>query len=538
MPAEVPSSFELLQGLLQVPPPRPSRLQRLLPSSGTLPQLNDPARPGYRLLLPWITGLRSLAQVIFINNPLSGALLLLAFLLESPWMALLAVVGTAGANLTSRAFRLAPGLRHEGIHGFNGALVGCAGAVLGRSASPASAGLWLLLVLLGSGATTVLLEGWSRLFRGRGALPPLTLPFCLITWGLLALAGLLPLGPADPAPLLSSELLASPVQALLQGLPRSFGQVFLCSGLGSGALVLLGTALASPLAAALGLLGALAAMLLALTLGVSTAAVAQGLWGYNGVLVAIAIGGIFHAPTRRSLLLAIGGAALTAPLSMAVMPLLPGLPALTIVFVLSTWLLKLVAGRSLPALMPVSLHAVVTPEEHRERYRVAREVLGNFRANLRQRSPGLVSARLSAPIAPPVPEPLRQQVRLLFAELDRDGDGSLSLPELHQALNSAAPQLSALLAAMDLDGDGRVDLAEFTELIRRLQVLQQGEERLLLYLMPADADGDDRLDAEELRRLLRSIDQPPLSPGEEQRVFGAAGQPLSWRGFVDRLLLT
>jgi hypothetical protein len=83
-----------------------------------------------------------------------------------------------------------------------------------------------------------------------------------------------------------------------------------------------------------------------------------------------------------------------------------------------------------------------------------------------------------------------------------------------------------------------VDLAEFTELIRRLQVLQQGEERLLLYLMPADADGDDRLDAEELRRLLRSIDQPPLSPGEEQRVFGAAGQPLSWRGFVDRLLLT
>ena len=78
---------------------------------------------------------------------------------------------------------------------------------------------------------------------------------------------------------------------------------------------------------------------------------AQGLWGYNGVLVAIAIGGIFHAPTRRSLLLAIGGAALTAPLSMAVMPLLPGLPALTIVFVLTTWLLKLVAGRSLPALI-------------------------------------------------------------------------------------------------------------------------------------------------------------------------------------------
>ena len=51
---------------------------------------------------------------------------------------------------------------------------------------------------------------------------------------------------------------------------------------------------------------------------------------------------------------------------------------------------------------------------------------------------------------------------------------------------------------------------------------------------------DDRYQqaAEELGRLLRSIDQPPLSASEEQLVFGPAGSPLSWRGFVDRLLLT
>lgn len=534
MSVESPSTFELLQGLLQPPPPRLSRLQRLLPSSGTLPELNDPARRGHRLLLPWLTGLRSVGQVIFINNPLSGALLLLAFLLESPWMALSAVVGTVGANLTSRSLRLARGLRHQGIHGFNGVLVGCAAAVLGRSAAPASDGLWLLMVLLGSAATTLMVEGWSRVFHRRGALPPLTLPFCLVSWGLLALAGALPLAPADPAPMLSSEAMAAPLQALLLGLPRSFGQVFLCSGLGSGALVLLATALASPLAAGLGLLGALAAMLPALAQGAPSAALAQGLWGYNGVLVAIAIGGIFHAPGRRSLLLALGGAALTAPMSTLVLALLPGLPPLTIDFVLTTWLLKLVAGRSLPALMPVSVHAVVTPEEHRERYRVARQALSGFRASLRLRSDGVTTARMF----PPVPESLRQQVCELFAELDRDGDGSLSLPELRQALHSAAPQLAATRAAMDLDGDGRLDLAEFTELIRRLQLLQEGEQRLLLYLMPADADGDDRLDAGELSRLLRSIDQPPLSASEEQLVFGVAGASLSWRGFVDRLLLT
>jgi len=72
MQAEPPSTYGLLLGLLEPQPTKPSRLQRLLPSSGTLPQLNQSGAPGLRLLLPWLTGLRSLAQVIFINNPLSG----------------------------------------------------------------------------------------------------------------------------------------------------------------------------------------------------------------------------------------------------------------------------------------------------------------------------------------------------------------------------------------------------------------------------------------------------------------------------------
>ena len=547
MRSESPSTYGLLQGLLEPPAMRPSRLQRLLPSSGTLPHLNQPGRQGHRLLLPWLTGLRSLAQVIFINNPLSGAVLLLAFLLESPWMALLAVVGTTGANLASRGFSLAPGLRHQGIHGFNGTLVGCAAAALGSIGSTASAALWLVLVLLGSAATTLFVEAWGSRFHRRGSLPPLTLPFCLATWALLALAGGLPPMAPDPAALQGTETLGT-LQVLALGLPHSFGQVFLCGKLSSGVLVLLATALASPLAAALGLLGALAAMAVALLQGASAAAVAQGLWGYNGVLVAIAIGGIFHAPTRQSLLLAIGGAALSVPVSLVQKELLSGLPELTLAFVVTTWALMLAAKRSLPALIPVSLHAVVTPEEHRERFRVARDVLRAFRVNLRRRTGAGSPPRVS----PAVPEVVRQRIGVLFAQLDRDGDGSISLPELRDALGSASPadpplgrlpdqtgpQLAAALAAMDLNGDGRVDLAEFTELIRRLQLLREGEERLLLYLMPADADGNDGLDADELRRLLRSIGQEPLSSTEERLLFGLNGSPLTWRSFVDRLLLT
>jgi len=236
------------------------------------------------------------------------------------------------------------------------------------------------------------------------------------------------------------------------------------------------------------------------------------------------------------------------PVSLVLKELLSGLPELTLAFVVTTWALMLAAKRSLPALIPVSLHAVVTPEEHRERFRVARDVLRAFRVNLRRRT----GAGSQAPVSPGVPEAVRQRISVLFAQLDRDGDGSISLSELTDALGGApsadgplgrlpdqtGPQLAAALAAMDLNGDGRVDLAEFTELIRRLQLLREGEERLLLYLMPADADGNDQLDAEELKRLLRSIDQEPLSSTEERLLFGLNGSALTWRSFVDRLLLT
>lgn len=110
----------------------------------------------------------------------------------------------------------------------------------------------------------------------------------------------------------------------------------------------------------------------------------------------------------------------------------------------------------------------------------------------------------------------RQRLRALFADLDRDSSGYLSVAELAEGLaqrqpgtqgRSPAPLPPALLLEevlkdMDLDGDGRVDPEEFAELMLRLRRLQEGRERLLIYLQPVDADGNDRLEPAELDRLL------------------------------------
>ncbi|MEI7953245.1 MAG: urea transporter, partial [Synechococcaceae cyanobacterium ELA182] len=81
-------AYELLQSFLVSQPQAPTRLERLLPSSGTLPEITRLGghRPLAHSLVGW---LRSCGQVIFINNPLSGLLLLLAMALQSFWAAAL-----------------------------------------------------------------------------------------------------------------------------------------------------------------------------------------------------------------------------------------------------------------------------------------------------------------------------------------------------------------------------------------------------------------------------------------------------------------
>jgi hypothetical protein len=220
------------------------------------------------------------------------------------------------------------------------------------------------------------------------------------------------------------------------------------------------------------------------------------------------------------------------------------LPSLTLAFVLATWAMQLLVRQALPALIPVSVHAILIPEEHRARFVLARSLLVDFRRNLRLAHTG----RRRALMAGRVPALMRQKMAVLFQRLDRDGNGAISAAELVEGLRldprttadpgALAAQMSQVLQAMDLDGDGLVDAEEFGELMLRLQRLRLGEGRLLSYLMPVDTNGNDRLDPAELRRLLASVGEPPLTAEEQTAVFGRSAHGLSWRQFVDRLLLT
>lgn len=542
---------DLLQAFLADLPERRSRRLRI-PLAGTLPGFTSWAedRPPVPAVL---MTLRSLGQVIFINNPFSGLLVLLGLGLQSPWMAVYGVVGVLAANLTARRLEVSDHALTKGVFGFNGALVGCAAAAFGDLGSRSGAAAWIPAVAVTAALSSLLLHRCGDWLFRRAALPPLTLPFCVTTWLMLALARILPWTPlaapvtATPAP--SAYLWTDLPSILLQAVPRGFGQVFLCSDLPSGWLVLAAVAVASPLAAGVGLAGALVGALTALAMGEQVQAVAFGLYSYNALLTAIAIGGIFFPLNRRSLAIAL----LAAAASSLLLPVLQAflatgsLPALTGPFILTPLASMLLIRRAVPSLIPVAFHSLLTPEEHRQRYRISRGLLAAFRRQLVAAVGGTMGISLLHAADPG----LRSRLRQLFTDLDRDGNARLSVAELASGLmiRRAAGraelasrmrfrELERVLRSMDLDGDGAVDAEEFGELMLRLRQLDRGHDQLMTYLLPVDADANERLEPLELDRLLRSVGQPPLTPAEQHRLYGATGKGMSWSEFIDRLLLT
>ena len=216
----------------------------------------------------WIVPMRGVGQVLFQENALSGALMLLGIAVGSPTAALLALAGNVLGNLAARVFRYPVADIERGLYGFNGTLVGIAVGVffpLGWQAA--------LLLVAGSVASSPI----ARIFA-RCRIPGFTAPFILSTWLLLGIAS-------------GGTAAIETAPEWLQALSLHFGQVmFEGRSLLTGALFLAGIAVNERRGALYALWGAL------LPLGMAFfaddyAAFNAGLYGYNGVLCAIALAG-------------------------------------------------------------------------------------------------------------------------------------------------------------------------------------------------------------------------------------------------------
>jgi urea transporter len=293
--------------------------------------------------------LRGCGQVIFMNNPLTGVLNLLAMF----WGAYaggttyaVAVGSAAGALVSTAAayaLRVDRGALRMGLYGFNGMLVGAGiAAFLGNTPL-----MWAVLVFASASSTVVSLA-FENLLRP-WKMPGLTFPFVLTTWLVLLAAykfsGLQTYG--LPVATLVSDVSATGGPFGIAGFIRaslaSISQVFFVDNPVSGAIFLLALAVHSRWCAGFAAFGSVGAVAGALLVGAGTAAISHGLWGYSAVLTAPALGCVFTQVSPSTLIYCAAATLFTVFVQGATSTIAQtvGIPALTFPFVLVTWLFLL-----------------------------------------------------------------------------------------------------------------------------------------------------------------------------------------------------
>lgn len=289
---------------------------------------------GRRPIAAWRTHLHGIAQVALSANPWTGLLFLAALFADDWRLGVYGVLGTLVSTGAAAALRTDwDGRLSQGLEGYCGCLVGIATLVrLGASGRTA------LLVVLAAAVCSILTAAAVRLLGPLG-LPVLTAPYCLV-------AAVMAIAPpsnaaATPASATAHAAATGPSMADLgHAFCDNIGQVFFLEKWYAGLIVLVGLLVSSRRAAVAAACGSAVAVLTARAIGLPADRIAEGLYGYNAVLVAIALAATFLAPTPwtagYAVLAAVASVPLTTAWTAVVQP--SGGSPFTWPFVVTTWL--------------------------------------------------------------------------------------------------------------------------------------------------------------------------------------------------------
>ncbi|XP_007942039.1 urea transporter 2 [Orycteropus afer afer] len=319
--------------------------------------------------LDWI--LRGTSQVMFVNNPLSGILIIIGLFVQNPWWAISGCLGTIVSTLTALILSQDKSAIAAGLHGYNGVLVGLLMAVFSDKGDYY---WWLLLpVIVMSMSCPILSSALGTIFS-KWDLPVFTLPFNIAVTLYLAATGhynlffpTMLLQPASSVPNITWSEVQVPL--LLRAIPVGIGQVYGCDNPWTGGIFLIALFISSPLVCLHAAIGSTMGMLAALTIATPFDSIYFGLWGFNSTLACIAIGGMFYVITWQTHVLAVACALFAAYLGAALANMLSvfGLPPCTWPFCLSALTFLLLTTNN-PAIYKLPLSKVTYPEANRIYY--------------------------------------------------------------------------------------------------------------------------------------------------------------------------
>ncbi|XP_033828997.2 urea transporter 2 [Periophthalmus magnuspinnatus] len=288
-------------------------------------------------IIDWV--LRGAAQVMFVNNPLSGLIIFAGLILQNYWWALNGFVGTLFATLSALILQQNRGAIAAGLYGYNGILVGLLMAVFSDKGDWY---WWLLLPNIFMSMMCPIVSSALASINSRWDLPVFTLPFNILVCLHMVATGhynhhfpQVLIQPRSELPNITWAEIDLP--KLFMSVPVGIGQVYGCDNPWTGGIFIISLFISSPITCIHAVLGSAVGMVSGLALSAPFGDIYFGLWGYNCVLACIAIGGMFYALTWQVHLLAITCAFFCAYLGSAIANIMStfGLPACTWPFCLS-----------------------------------------------------------------------------------------------------------------------------------------------------------------------------------------------------------
>ncbi|XP_066568098.1 urea transporter 2 isoform X2 [Amia ocellicauda] len=318
----------------------------------------------------WV--LRGVAQVMFVNNPLSGLIIFAGLLLQNRWWALNGFVGTVFATISALILRQNRGSIAAGLYGYNGILVGLLMAVFSAKGDWY---WWLLLPNIFMSMTCPLVSSALASINSRWDLPVFTLPFNILVCLHMVATGhynnYFPQVLIQPRTSLPNLTWSDIDFALLfRSVPVGVGQVYGCDNPWTGGIFMVALFISSPITFLHATIGSAVGMVSGLALAAPFGDIYFGLWGYNCVLACIAIGGMFYALTWQAHLLAVACAFFCAYLGAAIANVMSvyGLPACTWPFCLSA-LTFLQFTTETKTIYKLPLAEVTYPEKNLDKFR-------------------------------------------------------------------------------------------------------------------------------------------------------------------------
>lgn len=293
--------------------------------------------------------LKGISQVMLIENAVSGLFILLAITNYSSFLGIIALLSSVIGNAIGRFGGADEESINQGLFGYNSVLTGLALALF------LTGPYHWIIALIGAAIASIFTTAMMHTFKSSG-IPILTFPFIILSWLMLLASYRLKLFQLSP------ELVPQDLSNLVvdmtgkvdwaDGIFSGIGQIFFLDNTLSGVLIFIAAFWAGWKYGLYAIIGNLVALGTSYSLGAEPHLIFAGLYGYNAILTIIAVSRVFNTETTRfNPVLGIIGACLTVPLTASITTLVTpfGLPALTMPFVLTTWLL-LGARKVLPRL--------------------------------------------------------------------------------------------------------------------------------------------------------------------------------------------